>query len=210
MPTPLARRAAVDDLSALRELWALTGLPAEELSSFLTEFQVASTADGRLVAAVGLMVEGSDALLHSEAIVPDLDPEELRATLWRRVMILARNQGIHRVWTQEDDEFWVASGFLPAAIDPNGRVPSFVQPADDWRCCQLFDPAEAKQVVAEQMAVWQATRSGEVDELQGKIRTVRNLAFGFAGLVILVILGMLFYIVRARPDLLQRLVRGGR
>jgi hypothetical protein len=74
----------------------------------------------------------------------------------------------------------------------------------------LFDPVEAKQLVAEQMALWESTRAGEAEELQQRIRNFRTLAVGFAALVVLMMLGFLFYVLRARPDILQKVLRGGR
>lgn len=206
----MARRAAVEDLPILLDLWASVGLPADELAPFLAEFQVVTTTDGQLTGAIGMMVEGTQALLHSESLRPELDPDELRSTLWRRVMILARNQGIQRVWTQESGGFWSDSGFalVPVSADHRQGVPGFVQPGDPWYCCQLFDPAEAKQVVAEQMAVWEATRAGESQELQQRIHTFRVLAIGFAALIIVAMLGMTFYVLKSRPDILQRMLHG--
>jgi N-acetylglutamate synthase-like GNAT family acetyltransferase len=207
---PLARRAAVDDLPLLLELWRSAGLPADDLAPFLTEFQVASTPEGTVTAAIGLMVGGADALLHSEALSAEYEADELRSTLWSRVIILARNQGIQRLWTQETGDFWTASGFVPATFPMETGVPKFVEPGPGWFWCQLFDPVEAKQLVAEQMALWEATRAGEAEELQQRIRNFRTLAVGFAALVVLMMLGFLFYVLRARPDILQKVLRGGR
>lgn len=205
--TLFARRAAVDDLPALLELWRSTVLPADELASFLTEFQVAATPAGEVAAAIGLMVEGTDALLHSEALIPEVDPDELRSTLWRRVMILARNQGIQRVWTQESSDYWSATGFSPVEFPRDGTTPKFVEPGPGWSCCQLFDPVEAKQLAAEQMALWEATRAGEAEALQQRIQRFKTVALGLAALVVLMMFGMLFYIFSTHPEVLHRVLR---
>lgn len=98
-PAYIARRATQEDLPALQGLWQAAGLPWEELETFVTEFQVVPGDEGVLLAAVGLMVESNEALLHSEAVRQNGDGDELRDGLWRRIQIVARNQGVHRVWT---------------------------------------------------------------------------------------------------------------
>ena len=114
-PSPLnARRANEEDLTALEELWRQASLPWEQLGGFLQEFIVATDEEDHLVGAVGLLIEGDNALLHSEAIHPGVDADPVRMALWRRMQIVARNQGVTSIWTQEDAPYWQASGFDPA------------------------------------------------------------------------------------------------
>lgn len=211
-PALAARRATLEDLPALQALWQRAGLPWEELERFLTEFQVVpGEEEGVLLAGLGLMVEGNDALLHSEALATEENDDELRAALWRRLQIVARNQGIHRLWTQEDADYWRASGFVaasPAAVA--GATAAFVDKSAAWWLCELIDPEKAKRLTTEQMAIWQASRAQEAEELQTKIRTFRNLALLLAAAVVAVMVGMVFFVLLRRPELLQRLLHGGR
>ena len=111
------RRATPQDLAALQTLWEQAGLPAAGLSEFAGEFQVYEAPEGGFLAAIGLLVEGQHAVLHSEAIVAGADADELRLALWTRIQIIARNQGLKWVWTQEDAEYWRNSGFeAPAGV----------------------------------------------------------------------------------------------
>ena len=211
-PALAARRATLEDLPALQALWQQAGLPWDELERFLTEFQVVpGETEGVLLAAIGLMVEDNDALLHSEALFSDADADELRAALWRRLQIVARNQGIHRLWTQEDADYWRASGFTaapPAVVA--GATAAFVDKTAAWSLCELIDPAKAKLLATEQMAIWQASRAQEAEELQGKIRTFRNFALLIAAAVIMLMIGMVVFVLLRRPELLQKVLHGGR
>ncbi len=212
LPALSARRATVEDLPALQALWQIGGLPADELEKFLTEFQVvAGEGEGVLLGAIGLMVEGNDALLHSEALAPGDEGDEIRAALWRRLQIVARNQGIHRLWTQEDADYWRTGGFgaVPAET-VSAATAAFVDKTSTWLVCDLIDPAKAKQLVTEQMAIWHATRTQESDELQGKIRTFRNASLLIAAVVVVLMIGMVVFVLRQRPEILQRLLHGGR
>lgn len=212
LPALSARRATVEDLPALQALWQIGGLPADELEKFLTEFQVVpGEGEGVLLGAIGLMVEGNDALLHSEALAPGDEGDEIRAALWRRLQIVARNQGIHRLWTQEDADYWRTGGFVAAPVETvAAATAAFVHKTATWMVCELIDPAKAKQLVTEQMAIWHATRAQEADELQNKIRAFRNASILIAAIVVVLMIGMVVFVLRQRPEILQRLLHGGR
>lgn len=214
-PALSARRATVEDLPALQALWQIGGLPAEELEKFLTEFQVVpGEGEGVLLGAIGLMVEGNDALLHSEALAPGDEGDEgdaIRAALWCRLQIIARNQGIHRLWTQEDADYWRTGGFGAAPAETvSAATAAFVDKTATWLVCELIDPAKAKQLVTEQMAIWHATRTQEADELQGKIRAFRNASLLVVAVVVVLMIGIVVFVLRQRPEILKRLLHGGR
>lgn len=211
-PALSARRATVEDLPALQALWQQAGLPWTELEPYVTEFQVvAGEAEGGLLAAIGLLVEDTDALLHTEAVAPWDNADELRAALWQRIQIVARNQGVHRLWTQEDADYWCHGGFRtpsPEVVAKAGA--SFVDKTAAWQVCDLIDPDKARLLVDEQMAIWQAARAQEAQELQSKIRVFRNFALLLAAAVTIAALGMFLYVVLRHPEILQRAIHGGR
>ena len=203
---PVARKATLDDLPALHALWQRAGLPWSELERFVTEFQVVPGDDGLLQGAVGLQIDGSEALLHSEAIFPGTDADEIRAASWTRMQIVARNQGVARLWTLEDAPFWKATFVRadPAAVQ--GLQAAFRDPEADWLVFQLVDPVRAQKLVDERLALWEANRHADSDELLNKINLIRTLAFTAAGLLIGAMLLMVVFVLVKRPDLLQRLM----
>lgn len=209
-----ARRATLEDLPLLQALWQEAGLPGEELEKFLAEFQVVADEDGSLLAAIGLLVEGSHGLLHTESIaVAATDrADELRAALWRRLQIVARNQGLHRIWTQEDGEFWrgvftlADSGTVTAA----GTTFLTADPTAAWFQHELLDPAKAKQLVNEQMAIWAATREQEREQFRNKTRIFRWVAvivpFAFMAVILYWIFRIFF--TPEGTEMLNRNMRG--
>ncbi len=211
---PSARRATLDDLPALQALWSEAGLPWEELAKFQAEFQVVPDEDGSLVAAVGLLVEGTQGLLHTEAVaLRALErADELRSVLWRRIQIVARNQGVHRLWTQEDAPFW-STVFVPAsaeAVRAAGVAFLGNDPEFPWRCNELVDPAKTRQLVNEQLAIWSATRAQEQEDFQRKKRAIMGFALVLVATVIGTCAWMIFRVMNAQPELLQRIFRGGK
>ncbi len=205
----IARRATLDDLPALEALWQRCGLPWEQLEKYLTEFQVILNEDGGALGALGLLVDGHEGLVHTEAIPPGQDAaDDLRAALWKRLQIVARNQGVLRLWTQEDAPYWGTVGFG----GPDGKVRSeaksaFLDSDPDWRFFQLADPDRAAKLVQEQLAVWEATRSQEADSFQQTIQNIRNSAFIITGAIIVILFAMALYVFVRRPELVQRLLR---
>ncbi len=209
-----ARRATIDDLPSLQALWIEAGQPWEELEKLLAEFQVVADEDGSLLAAVGLLVEGSEGLLHTETVAARAGEEadELRAQLWRRIQIVARNQGVVRLWTAEDAPYWATEFSVAPAVTVEATGAGFLgnDPTASWRVRELVDPNKARQLVNEQMAIWSATRAQEQEQFQRKTRTFMLFALVLVAAIIGTCAWMIFRVMSAQPDLLQRIFRGGR
>ncbi len=125
MPQLHIRRATVDDLPALKSLWLAAHLPADELESRLTEFQVVETG-GVFAGALGVQILRQHARLHSEDYADFSVADAARELFWERIQNLAANHGVFRVWTQETSPFWTHWGFQPAnrgnSRPPAGRM----------------------------------------------------------------------------------------
>lgn len=204
-----ARRATAEDLPALQALWQRADLPWDQLDRFVTEFLVVpSDEEGMLLAAIGLQVDGDEALAHSEAILPGQDSDGLRAALWLRLQIVARNNGAVRLWTLEDAPYW-RSVFVPAdAAMIQGLKASFADPSAEWWTYQLIDPAKAQKMIDERLAVWEATRQSESTHLADSIQRFRQISFIVVGLVLAMMALMVLYVVIRRPEAFQELLRG--
>jgi N-acetylglutamate synthase-like GNAT family acetyltransferase len=126
MDSPLyrVRRATVEDLEALRELWRLMHLPASDLERRVTEFQVAESGDGHLHGALGLEINGRQGRLHGEVFSDFALAETLRELLWHRMQALALSHGLARFWTLETAPFWKRTGFQPPDDTALKRLPA--------------------------------------------------------------------------------------
>lgn len=207
-----SRRATIEDLGELESLWVEAGLPALELGKFLTEFHVVTDPEGRILHAIGLLVEGDQALLHSEALsasgLLNVDPDACRAALWKRLRILSRNQGISRIWTREDAEYWRISGYqsVPESQFPP-ELPSFVQREEGWWSYQSPDPTQSDLQVKREMALWQTQRDQEKLAFQQRVKAFRAVALGLVALVIILSVAFLLAVAKVRPNAFQRLFR---
>lgn len=175
-----ARRATIDDLPSLQALWIEAGQPWEELEKLLAEFQVVADEDGSLLAAVGLLVEGTEGLLHTEtvAVRAGEQADELRAQLWRRIQIVARNQGVVRLWTAEDAPYWATEFSVAPAATVAAAGAGFLgnDPTASWRVRELVDAAKVNRVIDEQMAIWATKRENDRALAMRKVKTWRAFA----------------------------------
>lgn len=203
-PAPLeSRRATIEDLGALEILWSQSALPATELGKFLTEFHVVTDSDGQILHAIGLLVEGDQALLHSEALSApqSIEPDACRAAAWKRLRILARNQGISRIWTQEDAEYWQVSGYQPISESQlPAELPSFVPREAGWWMHQSPDAAQADLMVQREFALWKTQREQESQSFQQRVKAFRAVALVLFALSLILLLGFLFYAAKLPPD----------
>jgi hypothetical protein len=139
-PKYRVRRATLDDLRPLGDLWRMMNFAADELPRRVTEFRVAESADGVLLGAVGLQVAERQGLVHSEGFTDFALADTLRPLLWERVQAVAMNQGLLRLWTQEQAPFWSHCGLVPADAEALDHLPAPWRGLPSaWRTLKLRD-----------------------------------------------------------------------
>jgi len=126
MPSLQIRRATVDDLPALKALWATANLPAAELESRLTDFQIVES-HGNFAGAVAVQITRQHLRFYAEDFTDFSVADAARELFWERIQTLAANHGVFRVWTQETSPFWTHWGFQPATAEILKRLP------DEWK-----------------------------------------------------------------------------
>jgi len=122
-PKYRVRRATLDDLDQLMNLWHAMNHPVEDLPRRVTEFQVVEDENGKLIAAVGLQIAQKHGRIHSESFADFEVADQLRPLIWDRVRSVAGNHGLLRVWTQEKAPFWSHSGFVKAEPEVLEKLP---------------------------------------------------------------------------------------
>jgi len=112
------RRATLDDLDPLMNLWHAMNHLVEDLSRRITEFQVAEDENGKIIGAVGLQIVEKHGWIHSESFADFQLADELRPLLWDRLRSVAGNH-----WTQEKAPFWSHSGLVKPEPDVLEKLP---------------------------------------------------------------------------------------
>ena len=175
MPSLHIRRATVDDLPALRQLWELARLPVDELTDRLTEFQVVE-ADGQFAGAIGLQIVRQHARLHSEDYVDFSVADAAREAVWQRLQSVSAHHGVFRLWTQDHSPFWVRWGFQPASAEVLERRPAeWAGLTGTWLTYELKDEAAINQALGNTLAGFLAEEKQQTAQLADRAKKL-NLA----------------------------------
>jgi len=196
-PKYLARRATLDDMDALRPLWAAEQLPEQEMQKRAADFQVAHTPEGIIVGAVGLQVDGLQGHIYGEAFGDFGLADILRPVLWERVQTVSRNRGLLRLWTRENALFWRERGFDPAGPAQLEKFSARFGAADpNWLTLKLKDELFANLTPEQEFALFKDAAKSETDRALKQARVLKWIAT----LIALVFLGVVsvagFYLIR--------------
>jgi hypothetical protein len=197
------RRATIEDLPQLVELWKAEELPVQDLEKHFNHFQVIDDG-GKLAGAVAMQIVGGDGVLHSEVFAQPEQADSLREKLWERVRMIAGNHGLFRLWTQMDAPFWKSA--LHAASDEWAKRAPQVFAKDDapWLLLTLRDEAAVSVSLDKEFALF---REAEREETARLFRQARVLKIAAAilgvGLFILVIVWAVLFLQA------QKTIKGG-
>jgi N-acetylglutamate synthase-like GNAT family acetyltransferase len=182
-PTQLSvRRATVDDLAALKNIWKTMRLPADDLEKRLTEFQVAENAGSEVVGAIGIQFIKQHALLHSEGYSDFSIADDARSLFWERIQKLAAHHSAFRMWTQERSPFWKSFGFHPPTSEVLLRLPVEWKNEFDggWLTFQHKNEDVINAAFEKQFAGFMDSEKKKTDAISEKTRTF-NTAITIAG-----------------------------
>ena len=134
MSAPILRPARREDLEAVEQLLAASGLPLAGVAEALPTFVVAEAPDegGRLVGVAGLEVCCDNALLRSVAVEPAWRSRGAGRALVSRVIADAEARGIRGLYllTTTAEHYFPSFGFREIARD---EVPEDVRATDEFR-----------------------------------------------------------------------------
>lgn len=194
-----ARRATVDDLPRLKELWALMRLAEADLERQLTDFQVVTDEAGFVIGGVAFQMNLRHAQIHSEAYEDFSLADYARPVLWARIQTLATNHGLVRLWTHEQSPFWSRNGFQPAAEDALEKLPSnWDRFAPGWLTLKLKDE-DVMASLDKEFALFVESEKHQRGQLLGQAKIVKTAVIAGIILIALVFLAaMVWLLLRQR------------
>lgn len=200
----VTRRATVEDLPQLIALWRLEQWPAETLEKRFTEFHLVADAEGRVLAAIGIQLGGTQGLLHSESIRRAEISDALRVLLWERLQVIVKSNALERLWTQLDSHHWRDVGFQPATPEQLRMLPAkFAQGARPWNVKSL-SAADANAVLEREMAEIKTLQQQEVVRAQQRVQLIKRVALGVTAVVFLIVIAFTVALLKYGPQLFQR------
>jgi N-acetylglutamate synthase-like GNAT family acetyltransferase len=195
------RRAVVDDLPQLLNLWKIEKLPWEILEKRFTEFQVAVDSNNQVIGAIGLHIVGHEGLMHSEAFLRFDLADTIREMIWERIEVIAHNFGLVRIWTREDSPFWHHYGFRPATNEQLQKLPKIFGTADSGWYVATFRKEEPPKVISpeKEFEILIAQEKAETQRITDLAKIMRVIAVIIAALLLLGVVIMGVYIVTKLP-----------
>ena len=206
MTTPnfRVRRATVDDLPGLAALWQGMNFATEGLDQRLTEFQVAVDGQGALLGAVGFEVAGQQGRIHHEAFGDFALAERLRPMFWERILMLAQNNLVFRLWTQEDAPFWKQTGLQSPPRDVLQKLPAkWLNAQGVWLTLQIKEEAAIRALSVDQE--FAGLMQAERETIAARVQMFKMAGMVTAILFALLVGAMLLYVFRRDPAILQNL-----
>ncbi|MEW6303630.1 MAG: hypothetical protein AB1705_09180 [Verrucomicrobiota bacterium] len=195
--TPQLRRATVEDVTQLKVLWNSADLPVETLEKRFTEFQVLEEPGGRLLGALGLRLKGMHGLVHSEAVREGASTGPVRSQLWQRLLSVARNHGLARIWVRENAAFWREQGFENAAPDVLERLPQEFGPGDDaWLTLKLKEEVVPTVSLEHEFSLFKEAAKEQTEAAFRQARVLKILATIVSVLFFLLVIVGGFYFVK--------------
>jgi N-acetylglutamate synthase-like GNAT family acetyltransferase len=186
------RRATLEDLPALRELWKKANLSLPDLEKRFTEVQIAETPEGQIAGALGIRIERLHGILHSEAI-PEPENTALYEAFWQRLQILGRNYGLFRLWTDSTAPYWKTIGFQTPDEKAFEKKPSAVTgQREKLLTLALKEESAEGLTVEQQFELFTQSQKAETERLMQQAQTFKKVAYAF---LFVAIAGFLFVAV---------------
>lgn len=177
------RRATLEDLPALRELWKKANLSLPDLEKRFTEVQIAETPEGQMAGALGIKIERLHGQLHSEAIL-EKENTPLYEAFWQRLQILSRNYGLFRLWTESAAPFWQTIGFKTPDEKTFEKKPAGVTAEREKLLTLALKEESAEGMsVEQQFEIFTQSQKAETERLMQQAQVFKKVAYVFLFLV---------------------------
>jgi N-acetylglutamate synthase-like GNAT family acetyltransferase len=172
------RRATLEDLPQLRALWQTEHLPAEELERRFTEFQIALNSEGELAGAIGLQMNKLHGLVHSEVFTNPEEAAEIRPLLWKRILTVAKNNGLVRLWALPTTSFYREQGMTDIDDVLRAKLPEgFGSPLADWVTLKLKEENPGPGSIEKDFEIFAMAQRAESERLMNRAKAFRIVAY---------------------------------
>jgi N-acetylglutamate synthase-like GNAT family acetyltransferase len=193
------RRATLEDLPALKALWAAERLAVSELEKRFTEFQLAIDQNGNIAGAIGLRMQKQHGHVHSEAFTHRDDAVVLRPLLWQRILMVAKNNGLARLWTMPIASFYREQGMTEVDETIRAKLPEiFGNPKSDWISLKLKEENQNVISLEKEFEIFAQSQKDATEQLMNQAKAFRIIAYGLLVIALGALAALVVVIMRAR------------
>jgi N-acetylglutamate synthase-like GNAT family acetyltransferase len=172
------RRATLEDLPELKRLWQEARLPTSDLEKRFTEFQVALDAENRMAACMGLQMAREQGFIHSEVFQDPMLGPELRPLLWQRILAVARNNGLLRLWTLPTTSFYREQGMVDVDEAMRAKLPEeFGNGKADWVMLKLKEESQSAVSIEKEFEVFAEAQRAESERVMSQAKALRFVSY---------------------------------
>ncbi len=191
------RRATLDDVGKLTELWRTMQFPVDDLARRITEFQIAVGEDGNILGALGLHVSGKQGFIHSEGFADFGLSDDLRPALIDRLNAVAKSHGLMRIWTQETAPFYRHRGLERADRETLAILPQALrdQPGE-WLTLKLRDEIDTLISAERHFELLMAVQKEKGQRAVSNSKAIKTAARTFAVIICLLMIGAMIYLAQ--------------
>jgi N-acetylglutamate synthase-like GNAT family acetyltransferase len=198
-PVYHARRATLEDLPGLKALWAAERLPVTELEKRFTEFQLVLDGRGQIAGAVALRMHKLHGHIHSEIFARRDDAAVLRPMLWQRVLTVAKNNGLARLWTMPTASFYREQGLADVDETIRAKLPEpFGSPNSDWISLKLKEENQNAISLEKEFEIFAQSQKDATEQLMTKAKAFRLMAYALLVLALGALAVLIVAVMRAR------------
>lgn len=196
------RRATVDDLGALRQLWEKAGMPIAVFEKNLTEFQIATSDEGTLLACAALEINSQQGRIYGEAYGSESQRADLQDKVWDRLQSVARNHGLWRLWILDPSGLWRTRGFQPADQALLKKIPEqFGSASDGWLSLGLREEISPDISLDREFELFKRSQQEMTERAFRQAQGLKVFATMLATIVVIGAFWLVWYFVRHLPKL---------
>jgi len=199
------RRATLDDMPQMADMWKAMHFSVDTLSKRITEFQVAESPEGKVIGALALQMAEKQGRIHSEAFGDFSYAEHLRPMLWDRLHSVAVNHGLLRLWTQENAPFWNHCGLNKPDAETLAKLPAIWRPLPGgWLTIKLKDDVDVLISADKEFSAFMAAEKEKTQRTFQQAKVLKIIATLIALGVLALVFVAGFYILKHNPRIFGR------
>jgi hypothetical protein len=123
----------------------------------------------------------------------------VRPFLWQRILTVAKNNGLARLWVLPVASFYRENGFTEIDDTLRARLPEpFGNPAADWVSLKLKDESQSAAAIEREFEVFAMAQRQESERLMGQAQAFKVIAYGLLFVVLAAIGALAFFYSRIR------------